>query len=91
MSYRRHITTKSKKDELIARLLAYEKGLDKTSESTEDEGDSLVPDSLQKSNETDDGYVAPEPNPKNVSLSNTTDYGADFPCDFQDFRTKSPL
>ena len=83
---KRGLTTKGKKDELIARLLAYKKGLDKTSESTEDEGDSLVPDSLQNSNETDDSNAAAEPNPTNVPLSNTTDHGADFRSDFEDFK-----
>ena len=41
------LTTKGKKDDLIARPLAYNKGLDKTSESNEDERDSLVSDSVQ--------------------------------------------
>ena len=80
------LTTKGKKDDLIARLLAYNKGLDKTSESNEDERDSLVSDSVQKSNETDDGNVAVEPQLTNVPQSNTTDHGADFRSDFQDFK-----
>ena len=80
------LTTKGKKDELIARLLAYNKGLDKTNESNEDERDSLVSDSVQKSNETDDGNVTVEPQPTNVPQSNTTDHGADFCSDFQDFK-----
>ena len=60
------------------RRIAYNKGLDKTNESNEDERDSLVSDSVQKSNETDDGNVAVEPQPTNVPQSNTTDHGADF-------------
>ena len=85
---KRGLTTKGKKDELIARLLTYKKGLDKTNESTEDEGDSdsLIPDSLQKSNEIVDGNIATDPNLTNVPLSNTTDHGADFRSDFQDFK-----
>ena len=83
---KRGLTTKGKKDELIARVLAYKKGLDKTSELNEDEGDSLVSDSLQKSREIDDGNVTVEPQPTNVPLSNTTDHGADFRSDFQDFK-----
>ena len=85
---KRGLTTKGKKDELIARLLTYKKGLDKTSESTEDEGDSdsLILDSLQKANDIDDCNVATEPNPTNVPLSNTTDHSADLRSDFQDFK-----
>ena len=86
---KRSLTTKGKKDELIARLLTYKKGLDKTSESTKDEGDSdsLILDSLQKANEIDDCNVATEPNPTNVPLSNnTTDHSADLRIDFQDFK-----
>ena len=81
---KRGLTTKGKKEELIARLLTYNKGLDKTSESTEDEGDSdsLILDSLQKANEIDDCNVPTEPNPTNVPLSNTRDHSADF----QDFK-----
>lgn len=83
---KRGLTTKGKKDELIARLLAYKKGLDETSESNEDKGDSLVPVSSQKSSEIDDGNVNVESRPTNVPLSNATDQGTDLRSDFQDFK-----
>eukprot|EP00112_Aurelia_sp_Birch-Aquarium-sp1_P012763 Seg2688.2 transcript_id=Seg2688.2/GoldUCD/mRNA.D3Y31 product="hypothetical protein" protein_id=Seg2688.2/GoldUCD/D3Y31 len=83
---KRGLTTKGKKDELIARLLAYKKGLDETSESNEDKGDSLVPVSSQKSSEIDDGNVNVESRPTNVPLSNATDQGTDLRSDFQVFK-----
>ena len=35
---------------------------------------------------TNDDNIAAEPNPTNVPLSNTTDHGANFRSDFQDFK-----